>query len=243
MPPPPHNSLIINYLNKNKTIMKTLLILLSIMTILPVIGMFYWMYKSKNGSLKLNSKSWHFKLLNWMWETEIYGAQNACPYYWSIILSIYFLPFYLIIKYLVIGIVEIIDYFKGVDLSWLKLPEIKFLDNIPTSKKEMYIEIYSRGKTILSIMLIVALIIIITYCLIKLFNVNRSGTLIGILILFGFTMILVNYDRVLNTVLYIFKPIWGVLTYPFRIIGKYLTKGINKLLGIYTEHCPPIDWE
>ena len=76
----------------------TLLILLIVLPLLSVLGMFYWMYKSKNGELKLSENDWHVRLLSYMWDFETWEAKNACPYYWGLVFSILILPIYLLVR-------------------------------------------------------------------------------------------------------------------------------------------------
>ena len=70
--------------------MKITTILALLLLLTSFLGMFYWMYKSKNGELNLSTNSWHFKLLQYMWDTETYEVKNACPYYWGLVSSIIF---------------------------------------------------------------------------------------------------------------------------------------------------------
>src|SRR5574343_116734 len=74
-----------------------MLILLFLDAFISICFMFYCMYKSKNGELNLKKNSWHVKLLNWMWDFEP-SFENACPYYWTLNLSIQILPVFIIFK-------------------------------------------------------------------------------------------------------------------------------------------------
>ena len=74
--------------------MKLTIIILSTIVLIAFVGMFYWMYKARKGSLNLSKNAWHFKLINYMWEAEVSEIRNACPYYWSLVLSILiFIPY------------------------------------------------------------------------------------------------------------------------------------------------------
>ena len=77
-----------------------LILILSLISI-PFLGMFYFMTQVKNGSIILSEKSWHFKMLHYMWDVDSRDLWNMCPYYWSVVLSVLFFIPYHIIKYYV----------------------------------------------------------------------------------------------------------------------------------------------
>ena len=106
--------------------MKIALIILGIIAIGAFLGMFYWMWKARHGELELKKNAWHVKLLHYMWEFEINGRENACPYYWGLVVSILFLPVYLTVRYLLYT-----------PYNWLGSK----LDKIPTIKTPKFIEI------------------------------------------------------------------------------------------------------
>jgi hypothetical protein len=137
--------------------MKILLTILLSAALLSVLGMFYWMYKSKNGTLVLSKKSWHFKLKHWMWDIYYKDVKNACPYYWGLVFSILVLPLYLIA----------VSIYKLYLFIWDKLPKFKVKKlnikspiHIPQSKKEAYTIIYKKSKNWLKFIFGLSLILI-----------------------------------------------------------------------------------
>ena len=237
--------------------MKLFLLLIPVL-IIPILGMFYWMYKSKTGELNLSQKSWHFRLLHWMWDVEFYEIKNACPYYWSIWVSLIILLPYLLIRGVYIAISWIFN--KLPSINWSFLNKLKFVDklptiNIPTSKREVYSNIYKKGKDylkyffigVLNILLIGALILVYVIPFIK-FNVKTA------LILTSFmTYVLTSY------ILTLIKPEWdeyhidhyknfgkslfGIISIPFIVVYYILEYLFSKLFKTIKNYCPPIVWD
>jgi len=217
--------------------MKIFLIILSIMTILPFIGMFLTMLLVKNGTIKLSTNSWHYNYMCWMWDTNQSQLKNVCPYYWSVVLSIYILPAYLIIKYMADGIIYLIDLLDY-------LPKI----NIPEEKQKIFKKVYSSSKSILGWLMIIILgLVIITFLvgiLISLYNITTLWLYIGILILFTlsltYTIISITNEelanKIKNTLSKVFTPVFKTIKFPFSWIG-------TKILNLYVKSCPSIDWE
>jgi hypothetical protein len=238
--------------------MKIILITLLITSILSILGMFYWMYKSKSGELKLSSKSWHFKLLHWMWDIEFWEIKNACPYYWSIVVSLLLLPVYSVLRGLYIVGNWIFN--KIPSINWSFLNKLKFLDklpeiNIPSSKKETYSLIYKKGKQYLingfiGLLLLIALIGLIALYILPFLKFNLTAALL----ITGFmSYVLISYT------LAIIKPEWdkyhidhyknfglglfGIVSIPFVVIYYILESIFSKLFKTIKDYCPPIVWK
>ena len=236
--------------------MKIALIILILTAIATFGGMFYWMWKARHGELNLSSKAWHVKLLNYMWEFEINGRENACPYYWGLVVSVLFLPIYLVVRYLLYT-----------PHSWLKdklnnIPRIKtpkFIEkihiptvNIPETKKEWFKLVYTRGKDIFQWFLIIGGATIL-FCLVLVVFIypwlKFNGWVlitIELIILFLLTTTIVSLLKPEWNKYHIehyenlFKSIFGIIAIPFVIIGailKFLFSGIH---NIYSRNCPPI---
>lgn len=236
--------------------MKLFLLFIPILLI-PILGMFYWMYKSKTGELNLSKKSWHFKLLHWMWDVEFYEIKNACPYYWSIWVSIIVLLPYLLFR----AIFTIGNWIfnKIPSINWSFLNKLKFIDklptiNIPTSKREVYSNIYKKGKTYLVNIFIGFLILLLITALILLYIIPFvKFELLTAFIITGFiTYVLTSYT--IATV----KPEWdiyhidhyknfglglfGIVSIPFVVIYFILESIFSKVFKTIKNYCPPIVW-
>lgn len=226
--------------------MKTLLILLSIMTILPVIGMFYWMYKSKNGELKLSENDWHVKLKAYMWDFETWQAKNACPYYWGLVFSILILPIYLLGREGVYLYSYLAYKFPKIDK-----PKFKFKINlIPETKKEMYNKIYRNSKKWLFNGLISIIILITIFLLFKMFQSDWKFfivfiTVLSIISLHIIFLILENeyfIEYYWQYMTMIGVGLFNIVKLPFLLAYKALKYPAKYIFKIYTNNCPPITW-
>ena len=193
------------------TIISTLLI-----TFISILGMFYWMWKAKSGELLLNSNSWHIKLKTWMWDYQITGRENACPYYWSLV------------------------------LGNIKKPKLNInihipLPKLPETKREIYTEIYQNGKYWLIFGFIVLVFLFLTISIIafiiKSYNINSYfGTIVLSMILLAISVVLQHtfkeewdeyyYDHFYN----LFKSIVGLIQLPFIILYHIFAYPIKKSL-------------
>lgn len=227
--------------------MKILLTILLNTALISVLGMFYWMYKSKNGTLVLSKTSWHYKLKHWMWDIDFEDVKNACPYYWGLVFSILLLPLYLIS----LGISE------GSLFIWNKLPKFKklaFKLPIPQSKKEIYTKIYNNSKNWLKTIFTVLLVsILITWIIWLFWGIFKSNVNVFIILLSFFTYVGVallqtsikpEWDEYHNDYwLHLFKGLFGLVTFPFVMIYKLLAYLFSKLTNTYNDICPSIEWK
>ena len=231
--------------------MKILLTILLSAALLSVLGMFYWMYKSKNGTLVLSKTSWHYKLKHWMWDISIRDAKNACPYYWGLVFSILLLPLYCLIKYTV----------KVIQFIWNKLPKFKVKKlnikspiHIPQSKKEVYSKIYSNSKYWLKFIFGISLILILCSMLIYMFwNIFILNWKVFIILLSFFTyiglailqaIIKPEWDEYHNDHwVNLFKGLIGLILFPFVVIYNIFEYLFKKITKVYTNICPPIEWK
>jgi hypothetical protein len=239
--------------------MKITIITTFLIAFISILGMFYWMWKAKSGELLLNSNSWHIKLKAWMWDYEITGRENACPYYWGLVFSIIIFPVYFILKYLYL-------FFKNLDIIlkkiWNKLfgnikkPNIHI--NIPLpkfseTKKEMYSKIYSNAKNwlfwgFIGIILII-LFISIVILIISFYGINNNlGTITLIItIITGLIFLQHNFKEKWDEYCYDYlinlkDAVFGLISLPFIIIYYIFAYPIRKIFKIYEDNCPPIKW-
>lgn len=228
--------------------MKILLAILTLDFIISLSGMFYWMYKSKDGTLNLNPKSWHFKLTHWMWDVDTYEIKNACPYYWSLVFSLHILPIYIILRYIIVNpILFLIIYYDKLK-SKIKLPEISIIS--PT-KKEVYSKIYSNSKKWLKMILFGILGVVSLACIILLFNSMYNTSLILFYIVTGtglflslLTAIKPEWDKYfINILLYGIKLLYTAFSYPFEKLFNLISFIFTKITGVISNACPPIKWK
>lgn len=242
--------------------MKIFIILLLSDICISFLGMLYWMYKSKEGELSLSSSSWHFKLLNWMWEAEIYNCNNACPYYWGIVLSIHILPIYLICKLIYIvykWLDDKLPSFKGFNVKLPKVPLPEF--NIPETKKQWWKLVYTKGKNILISCLTILFVGLGTIAIISLFiypylkfNLTFAiiSSIIGIWAISSMIVHIVNkdldkyhinhYTDVITGIVGLFKTITIPLVLLWKLVEFVFSKLFKQIYSVYKSNCPPISW-
>lgn len=234
----------------------TLLILLIVLPLLSVLGMFYWMYKSKNGELELSKNDWHVKLLSYMWDFETWEAKNACPYYWGLVFSILIIIPYLIIRYTI----KLCSYLQSKlpVINMPKLPVINFtkfnIDIIPKSKKEMYTKVYKNSKKwLINGFLLVLLLLCLSgaiYIFYKIFleSVNNFIIILSITALLSvhilFLLVENNFfiNNYWNHLIKLGEGLIGILKFPILLIYEILKYPANYIFGIYTNNCPAITW-
>ena len=230
--------------------MKTTIIVLSIITLISLLGMFYWMYKAKTGELNLSSTSWHYKLKHWMWDFETYEGRNACPYYWGLVFSIIILPVYCISR-LVFEIYEFIN--KKLPKPKVRL-NIKLPTIIPPTKKEMYSKIYRNAKDWLSTTLAIVCVLLFLFSIFKcyynlfLFNINYFLIALFLVLIFIFSVlqnaIKPEFNKYWITPLNnLYNSIFSLIKLPFIIIYNIIKWPVVKIFKIIEDNCPPIVWD
>lgn len=228
--------------------MKTTIIVLSVITLMSIFGMFYWMYKARKGELDLQSTSWHYKLKHWMWDFETYEGRNACPYYWGLVFSIIILPIYCISR-LVFEIYEFINKKLPKSKLNIKLPTI-----IPPTKKEMYSNIYRNAKDWLSITLVIIGMLFFLYTIFKcyynlfLFNINYFFIALFIVLVFIFSVLQNAIKPELNKYWItplnnLYNSIFSLIKLPFIIVYNIIKWPVVKIFKIVEDNCPPIVWD
>lgn len=238
--------------------MTTFLAILITIACLSLSGMFYWMYKSKEGELDLSKDAWHFKLVHYMWETELWELRNACPYYWSIVSTILLLPLYLPIRYLLVApITWISDKIKSVPSLNLHINTPKIFQkipkfNIPDSKKQWYRYIYTKSEYLLRLLFklifFTSLIVVVIYPLIVV-NTLWLAIIASSVMLITFLTIMVHiflpeydkhhWDHYAN----FFISLGGICFIPFKLIGELIKLILSPIGNFYQNNCPPINWK
>lgn len=228
----------------------TIIIFLSIV-FMAFVGMFYWMYKARKGTLNLSKNVWHFKLMNYMWEAETSDIRNACPYYWSLVLSILILVPYLIIRYLYVFYKYICSLFPEREKKEVKIKSPKIEVKETPSK---YSYIYSRSKEILEY------IMVEVWCAVGLLMLISAASNLYIQSVTAFVILLSVVVYSTTTVyLHITKPeldmfhwnhyrdffsgLYGIIKIPFIVAGWILSSIFSKITDVYTDNCPGIVWE
>lgn len=224
----------------------------------PFLGMLYFMKKVKDGEIALSEKSWHFKLLKYMWDADIRSLTNMCPYYWSVVCSVIILIPYLFLRYS--G--KFADWCENL-IKWDKLvnriilpvkkskpkKESKPLFTIPQSKKDIFSLIWRKGSYIFDIFLIVAIFLSAAILLASLvyrsfsFNFMFGIYLLAAMIYALSILVSYNYPKykeiMLEPWVKFFKGIGGIVSQPFKLIWQLLLK----LFNVYENLCPAINWE
>lgn len=228
--------------------MKLTIIILSTIVLIAFVGMFYWMYKARKGSLNLSKNAWHFKLINYMWEAEVSEIRNACPYYWSLVLSILIFIPYLIPRYLYVFQKYICSLFPE-----KKEKEVKVKSEIKKTTSK-YSFIYSKSKQILEQIMIIILCISVLYIIIfnmsSLYETSFRTFIICILIILylAITLYLHTTKPELDTYHWnqyknFFSGLWGILKIPFIVVGWILSSIFSKITNVYIDNCPAIIWK
>ena len=232
--------------------MNLIFIIFLTIVFLAFVGMFYWMYKTRNGIINLNKNSWHFKLVNWMWEAETSEIRNVCPYYWSLVLSVLILIPYSILRYLYVFYKYIYSLFPEKKKKEIKINPPKKIEIKKAPYKYSYI--YSKSKNILEWIVIGTPTLILLIILIRgVFQLYVESftlfiSIICILIYLGITLFL--HDKKPNLDIYhwnhyrdFFSGLFGIIKIPFVIINWILSNIFYKLTNVYKNNCPGIEWE
>jgi len=240
--------------------MKIKFILLLVDALLCVLGMFYWMYKSRTGFLLISEKSWHFKLIKWMWDIDTDDVKNTCPYYWLIVLSLHIIPFYVLSVYIGFPIFELLEkasnyvFRNQIPKSWHKLVDKVPDVNIPTTRREAFKVMYKNAKTIMwnlfiggLIVLVATLIIIglIKYTITIMFFLLVIS--VSIAVILGIIYLVHEKEEWneywLDPITDILQGVFQLIKLPFIILGALLGWLFTKLTGVYTNHCPPLKFQ
>lgn len=232
-------------------------LLLSLIAI-PFLGMLYFMKQVKDGEITLSEKSWHFKLLKYMWDVDIRSLTNMCPYYWSVVCSVIILAPYLIIRYFMKAIewIHNLEVLKKATSFKIKKPliiaskkESKPLFTIPQSKKDVFSLIWMKGSYIFEIIIIIISSLSgIAFFVSLIYRSFSFDFMFGIYILSAMIYalsILVSYNYpkykeiMFEPWVKFFKGLFGIISQPFKLIWQLLLK----LFNVYENLCPAINWE
>lgn len=232
--------------------MKTALLILAIVATLNILGMLFFMYKARKGTLVLSKTSWHIKLLVWMWDVDLDAVKNGCPYYWSLALSLDILPVYLLIRGIIVGGNFLDKKFKKLP----KLPKIHLPINlqIPETKREAYTVVYRKGKDITKTLFAVILAVIaVVFIVLFLYKFFVTAGIIGV-------VVLASVVGFLSATLYahakhpeldhyhidhyvgLGKSMWGIFSLPFIIAGYITNIPLKKFISWYDKSCPPVEF-
>lgn len=227
---------------------------------LSLLGMFYWMWRAKSGTLHLKSDSWHVKLLNWMWDVDILQqATNACPYYWSIVCSVVVLPTYLALYAIFRVFGPVYVYIRKHTKGWFTdIKGYKWMDRIPhvpTNVQEVYGTVYRSGKSILIDLLSIVGVVLCIVFVVAVFVFPylamsiTTAVLVTALLLWIVGAIVLSigwpeYDQY-HTDYYadFVRGLGGILLVPFRLLWWILSTIIGKVFDVASNNCPPIEWE
>lgn len=237
--------------------MKILFTVLAI-AVAAILGMFYWMYKARSGELELSAKAWHFKLLHYMWDIDILAVNNACPYYWSIVVSLIVLTPYIAIRYIIaVPSKWIVEHWpkskkpKKLRKPW-RVPTINI--TVPDTLKGLYSLIYRKGKVILGWLFGIGMVIGCGYLAIwlliypfthfpVLMALLITGAIFFVLWSFMIHLAVPQWDKYhVDHYVMFCKGLWGIITMPFVVGYNILAAIFGGLFGIISDNCPPIKW-
>jgi hypothetical protein len=222
-------------------------------------GLVYWMYKSRKGTLNLSEKNWHYKLLHWMWTVDKSSLKNACPYYWTLVCSLLFLPIYLLIGAIGKPIDALVNLIKKSlpekKYKEPKLPKPSILDKTPDTKYEWFRLFYTKGKVICEYLIwgILALIGISVIASLYIMPFVRGYSHLGIVMIILTAIVLGSaylvdsypehnkyhydvYKNFLSGVKGLLLMIPILILELFKFIGR-------KINVTYQNHCPAIKWD
>ena len=177
-------------------------------------------------NLKTTSLSSRF--YSWIWNTEISNFKTMCPYFWSYVLTILFLPLILIIK----GLVNLLPKSKKVEKAMDYVAESKFGDLAskifkPSRFWDVLGNICKWMFFIFVGAIILGMICAIGYGIYE--NPFRVLLTIGLM---------VGGASILILIVYLFSEydLLSKIAYPFKLFG-------NMIYSLYKNVCPLIKWE
>lgn len=235
----------------------TALIILSTIALGAILGMFYWMGTIEEGECPVSSRAWHWKLIKWMWEADEHEVKNACPYYWSIWISVLVLPLYLFIRWI------LFPFGKGIYFIWKKIrpkrnlrtrwkmPEVA----IPNGVKGVYTVVYKKSESILKAVFTILVVFSVLYIIIagllqaySLFGLTVVAVMIGsgtfVIVTFYVWLVYPEYNRYhIDIYEKFFTAVMNLIWLPFKGVFAVIAWLAKKLFGIIKDQCPPIRWE
>jgi len=238
--------------------MKLLLILSLLGASFALIGMIYWMIKSKSGELSLNANSWHVKLLHYMWDFEP-SNQNACPYYWGLVCSLFVLIPYLFIRYILYKPFRFLSNWWDNHVPVINIKTPKFVDKIklpvvPETKKQWFRLFYTKGQKIVLLFLGGICVIAATVALILLFVLPFVKFTLTVALIITSSMLFIaltilihllkeEWDKYhIDHYTHLFLGIFGIIGIPFVILYKLIVFIFSNLFEVISDSCPPINW-
>ena len=194
------------------------------------------MYKSKKGTLILNINSWHVKFLEWMWNFPIANV-NACPYYWTIVLSLHMFPIAILAKYIIFPFCSLfIPLIEKLEQSpSIKFPKIKLSESFVYKKSLKILKALAFVFIVVFLIFNIGIIVILTP---KLWFYILLG---GVLYMSSGVLFFINdYDMIIENyyepVIDLFTSIVRIISIPCILLGDLFS-------WIYQNNCPPIVWE
>lgn len=185
---------------------------------------------------KLNKFSWSARFFEWVWNTDVeIKFKSMCPYFWSYVLTLVFLPIILMFK----GLYAIIPSSDKAEAFIEKMEESKVVESISNFNQKHAIGYYI-GQVFKWIFfgglgLIGGFMIGVLSYHFYLHPIEGLA-IIGVisLIIAGVAIIMhINPDS---------KIVRGLL-YPFKLIVKFFIMLKDMLYSLYRGMCPLIKWQ
>jgi hypothetical protein len=239
--------------------MKLFLLLTALFLGVPFIISLFWMKKVKNGTLTLSKNKWHYKLIHWMYDTNPQDLKNGCPYYWLLVLSIYILIPYSIIRFFIVKINNLFELYNDYKDKKDEAKKQKRAENIEKVKKEIFKTFYNKNSLIFEYLgkfILICVILSITYILfihpfvignpiIVVLILGCIFSMVGIIFILNVFEKNINkfFDIVFNIIAYIFKIIWKIIIFLPKMLFKRIAYLFKKYIAPkYEEACPEIEW-
>ena len=197
----------------------------------------------------LNSNSWHFKLVNKVWNVETHNVPNMCPYFWLVVFTLVFSPVLATLFLIYFLAVKLIRLYESTQKTRHKTANTISHSMTEFKNKKLVRIVTTSGEKLFMyglFFIVVSILIIGLFSLGVRHNWWTPFAIVGGALLFiGCLMAFDEYwddvrDWFVNTLLFkiiaaIFKTIFNIIVFPFKFIGK-------KLELLYKDACPPIVW-
>jgi hypothetical protein len=184
---------------------------------------------------KLNKFSWSARFFEWVWNTDVEKFKSMCPYFWSYVLTLVFLPIILVFK----GLYAITPTSDKAEAFIEKMEKSKAVESI-SNFNQKYSIVYSTGKVfkwtffgglgiIGGFMIGVLLYQSYLYPIEALAIIGAVSLLIAVIAI----VVSINPDS---------KIVRGLL-YPFKLLAKFFILLKDMLYSLYRNMCPLIKWK
>ena len=176
----------------------------------------------------LKSTSLSSRFYSWIWNTEISNFKTMCPYFWSYVLTIIFLPLILIIK----GLVSLLPKSKKVDKALDYVAGSKFGDLASKIfKPSRFRDFLGSACKWVFFIFVGAFILFMLYAIGFAVYKDPFGVILVVFSVVGGASILI-------LIVYLFSEydLFSKIAYPFKLFG-------NMIYSLYKNMCPLIKWE